>query len=370
MSPNKTAREDGGVLLFTGFPGFIGARLLPRLLELGPGSSFRLLVQPKFEGAARASVAEIERDHPSARGRLSFLLGDITEERLGLSASALRSLQRELTGAYHLAAVYDLAVTREAGMRVNVAGTRNVLDVLAECNALERLHYISTVYVSGTAVGVYRESDLNVGQSFKNFYEETKFVAEKLVVESGVPQVTYRPAIVVGDSKTGETAKFDGPYFVLSAMQRMPSPGLFLKVGSGRNTVNLVPVDFVVEALAQLSTTVAPPGRCYHLTDPEPLAVIEVAELFAHALGRRFVYAPVPLAAAKLLFGPAAVQRFFGMPMQSLDYFDHPCHYDSTQATAALAPMGVWCPRFEDYVQTLVAFYRNRKDRVRREAMI
>jgi len=370
MSPKKAPRGDGGVFLFTGFPGFIGARLLPRLLELRPDSVFRLLVQPKFEGAARESVAEIERDHPSARGRLSLLLGDITEERLGLSVGAVRTLQAELTGAYHLAAVYDLAVTREAGMKVNVAGTRNVLDVLAGCSALERLHYVSTVYVSGTAVGVYRESDLDVGQSFKNFYEETKFVAEKLVVECGVPQVTYRPAIVVGDSRTGETAKFDGPYFVLSAMERMPSPGVFLKVGSGRHTVNLVPVDFVVEALARLSTADAAPGRCYHLTDPKPLAVIEVAELFARALGKRFIYAPVPLAAARLLFDPAAVQRFFGMPKQSLDYFDHPCTYDSTQATAALAGLGVSCPRFADYVQRLVGFYRERKDRVRRRAMI
>jgi len=366
----KKANGDGGVHLFTGFPGFIGARLIPRLLELRPGARFRLLVQPKFETAALDSVAEIERAHPATKGHLSLVPGDITEERLGLSVSAARALQHELTGAFHLAAVYDLAVKREVGVKINVDGTRNVLDFLAGARGFERLHYVSTAYVSGTAVGVYRETDLDVGQSFRNHYEETKFLAERLVVESGVPQVTYRPGIVVGDSRTGETAKFDGPYFVLSAMERMPSPGVFMKIGSGRNPVNLVPVDFVVEALAQLAWSGAPAGRTYHLTDPAPLQVIEVAELLAKSIGKSFVYTPVPLAIARLLFRPRTVQGYFGMPVQSLDYFDHPCRYDASQATADLSAMGVFCPRFGDYAQRLVSFYLEKKGRVRREAMI
>jgi thioester reductase-like protein len=366
----RRSGENGGVHLFTGFPGFIGARLIPRLLELQPGCRFRLLVQPKFEVAAQDSIAAIEKAHPAARGRLSLVLGDITEERLGLSASAARALQKELTGAFHLAAVYDLAVKRPVGMKINVDGTRNVLDFLAGARAFERLHYVSTAYVSGTAVGLYRESDLDVGQGFRNHYEETKFLAERLVVESGVPQVTYRPGIVVGDSRTGETAKFDGPYFVLSAMEKMPSPGVFMKIGSGRNLVNLVPVDFVVEALAQLACSDAPAGRTYHLTDPAPLSVIEVAELLARAINKSFVYTPVPLAVARLFFKPRSVQGYFGMPVQSLDYFDHPCRYDASQATADLSALGVFCPRFGDYAQRLVAFYLEKKGRVRREAMI
>lgn len=366
----KKGTAGGGVFLFTGFPGFIGARLIPRLLELRPGSAFRLLVQPKFEAAAREGVEAIEASHPAARGRLSLVTGDITEERLGMTASSARSLQKELTGAFHLAAVYDLAVKRSVGMKINVEGTRNVLDFVSDAKGFERLHYVSTAYVSGTAVGVYRESDLDVGQRFKNYYEETKFLAEKLVVESGVPQVTYRPGIVVGDSRTGETAKFDGPYFVLSAMEKMPSPGVFMKIGSGHNSVNLVPVDFAVEALAQLAASNPPAGRTYHLTDPEPVTVLEVAELMARAIGKSFVYAPVPLAVARLFFRPKAVQAFFGMPTQSLDYFDHPCRYDASQASADLAALGVQCPRFPDYVQRLVAFYLEKKGRVRREAMI
>ena len=109
------------------------------------------------------------------------------------------------------------------GRRINVEGTKNVLEFLEEAPHFERLHYVSTAYVSGTARGVFRETDLDVGQGFKNHYEETKFQAEVEVARSRVPCTIYRPGVVVGDSKTGETAKFDGPYFVLRAMDRLPA---------------------------------------------------------------------------------------------------------------------------------------------------
>jgi thioester reductase-like protein len=356
--------------LFTGFPGFIGARLLPRLMELQPESRFTCLVQERFLGLAGQALEAMARDHPHTAGRISTAVGDITEPRLGLSAEAAEALRGELLGAYHLAAVYDLAVARELAERVNVTGTRQVLEFLAGCPGLRRLHYVSTAYVSGRATGVFRETDLDLGQSFKNHYEATKFKAEVDVVKSGLPATIYRPAIVVGDSRTGETAKFDGPYFTLAAMERVPSPGLFLRVGSGRQPANLVPVDFVIEAMARLASVEASKGRTYHLTDPEPIAVFEIERLFARALGKSFAYVPVPPSLARALFAPRAVQRFFGMPVQTLDYFDHPCRYDASQATADLATLGVRCPRFPDYVDKLVAFYRARRDEVRRSAMV
>ena len=233
---------------------------------------------------------------------------------------------------------------RDLGLKVNVDGTRNVVRFLAECPRLERLHYVSTCYVSGTATGVFHETDLDVGQSFKNHYEETKFMAEVEVARSGLPLTIYRPSIVVGDSRTGETGKFDGPYFTISAMEKVPSPGLFLRIGSGRNPANVVPVDFVTEAIARLSVSPVSRGRTYHLADPQPLSTFEVGELFARELGKRFAYLPVPKSVAKALFAPGPVQRHFGMPVQTLDYFDHPCRYATTQATSDLEAMGVRCP--------------------------
>jgi thioester reductase-like protein len=352
--------------LFTGFPGFIGERLLPRLLERRPGAVFVCVVQPAFAAAAERSRAEIEALHPHARGRIRLAAGDITLPGLGLGGDD--ALLRSLAGAYHLAAVYDLAVKRETGMRVNVEGTRNVLRVLSGAPRLQRLHYVSTAYVSGTATGVFRETDLDVGQGFKNFYEETKFLAEVEVAGSGIPSTVHRPAIVVGDSRTGETAKFDGPYFTLAAMEKMPSPGVFMKIGGGRNPANLVPVDFIIDAMAALSEAPGTGSATYHLTDPAPLTVGDVARLLAREMGKSFAFVPVPLGVARALFRPAGVQRYFGMPVQTLDYFDHPCRYDTTQATAALSAAGVRCPPFASYVPEMVAFYRAHRN-VRRAAM-
>jgi thioester reductase-like protein len=312
----------------------------------------------------------MEAAHPHTRGRIEVVTGDITSPGLGLEEEAARRLTRDLTSAHHLAAVYDLAVTRELGQKVNVLGTRHVVQFLAACPRLERLHYVSTCYVSGTATGVFEETDLDVGQSFKNHYEETKFLAEVEVARSGLPVTIYRPSIVVGDSKTGETGKFDGPYFTLSAMEKVPSPGLFVRVGSGRNPANLVPVDFVTEALARLSVSPLSRGRTYHLADPQPLSTFEVGQLFARELGKRFAYVPVPTRVARALFAPAWVQRHFGMPVQSLDYFDHPCRYGTGQAAGDLGPMGVECPPLASYAGRLVAFYRAHRGGVRRSAMV
>jgi thioester reductase-like protein len=358
------------VHLFTGFPGFIGARLLPRLMELLPESRFACLVQQRFLGAAEESLAAMARDHPHTRERVQVVTGDITQPRLGLEPGAAADLSRDVEGAWHLAAVYDLAVARDLAQRINVDGTRHVREFLSGCPRLQRLHYVSTAYVSGRATGVYRETDLDVGQAFKNHYEETKFLAEVDVVKSGLPATVYRPAIVVGDSRTGETAKFDGPYFTVAAMERVPSPGLFLRVGSGKQPANLVPVDFVIEAMARLGAVESSRGKTYHLTDPDPLPVFEIERLFAQAMGKSFWYVPVPPALARAFFTPRPVQRFFGMPVQTLDYFDHPCRYDASQASADLGPLGVRCPRFPDYVGRLVAFYRAKRDAVRRSAMV
>jgi thioester reductase-like protein len=352
-------------VLFTGFPGFIGERLLGRLLALTAETSYVCLVQERFLPQAQAALERMD-----AAGRVRLEMGDITKPGLGLEAARARSLARELTGGFHLAAAYDLAVRREVGFRVNVEGTRNVLRFLSDCPVLRRLHYVSTAYVSGRAVGLFRETDLDVGQSFKNAYEETKFLAEVEVARSGIPATIYRPSVVVGDSRTGETAKFDGPYFVLSAMERVPSPGLFMRVGWGRTPVNVVPVDFVVEAMARLATAPAAADGVYHLTDPTPPTLLQVARLLAASLGRKFVFVPVPPWPAPPAPTPRAVQRYLGLPVETVEYYNYPCLHDTTAATRALAPLGIVCPRLESYVDVLVRFWRERKAEIRRGAMV
>jgi thioester reductase-like protein len=356
-------------ILFTGFPGFIGMRLLPRILELQPGTRVACLVQAKFLDAAQRSLDALAKGHGHTRGRIELVTGDITAAGLGMGAAKADALRRSLWQAWHLAAVYDLAVARDVGRRVNVDGTRNVLDFVSSAPGFDRLQYVSTAYVSGTTQGVFRETDLDVGQGFKNHYEETKFQAEVEVVRSRVPATIYRPGVVVGDSHTGETAKFDGPYLVLRLMERLPSPGVFFRIGTSRGTVNIVPVDFVVEAMARLAATHSSSGRTYHLCDPQPHSPVELSEMFARVSGRRFVFVPVPLGLARACFAPRPVQRYFGLPQQALDYFHDAVRHDTTQASRDLGALGIECPRLADYLPQLVAFYRKHRDAVRSEAM-
>ena len=204
-------------ILFTGYPGFLGSALLPRVLRRKPEATAVCLVQPKFAALALERAAQFG-------DRVRIVEGDITAP-LALPTSEVEEI-------YHLAAIYDISVSRDVGMRVNVDGTRHVLDFAERCRDLKHVHYVSTCYVSGRHDGVFRESDLDVGQRFNNFYEETKFLAEVEVRKrAGLPVSIYRPAVVVGDSRSGATQKFDGPYFVMQWILRQPRVAVLPVVG-------------------------------------------------------------------------------------------------------------------------------------------
>src|SRR5438128_4720568 len=181
--------------------------------------------------------------------RVEVLVGDIAVRRLGLPDGDWERLQAETTAAFHLAAIYNLAVPLEVAQRVNVDGTGNVLELCAGCEGLERLNYVSTAYVAGTRSGVVYEHELSLGQGFKNHYESTKFQAELWVRQEldRVPTTIYRPAIVVGDSRTGETQKFDGPYYMLRKIARMGN-GPIPHFGRSVAPFNVVLEDFNANA--------------------------------------------------------------------------------------------------------------------------
>src|SRR3954452_10722575 len=232
--------------LLTGFPGFIGRRLARRVIAAEPKLKLVALVEPRMIDAATAAAAEID-----AKG-IEVLPGDISKPRLGLDDEAYERLRAKIRRVYHLAAIYDLAVPLEVAQRVNVGGTGNIVDLCLAAEKLERLAYVSTAYVAGWRSGVVYEHELVMGQEFKNHYESTKFQAEVWVRElmDRVPTTILRPAIVVGDSRTGETEKFDGPYYMLRTVQ--VAAGLHMPVPqfAGASTpFNVVPVDFVIDAL-------------------------------------------------------------------------------------------------------------------------
>nr|BCX00006.1 MAG: 3-beta hydroxysteroid dehydrogenase [Bacteroidota bacterium] len=349
------------MILITGFPGFLGTHLVRSLAASGRAGELKLLVQPRYRALARATMARIGLENAD------LVEGDITEPDLGLGDPPWRKQIREI---FHLAAVYDLRIRREQGWRVNVEGTEHVLRWAGRCPRLDRFHYVSTAYVSGRRKGLIREQELEHEAGFKNAYEETKYWAEVRVRawRDRLPVTIYRPAIVVGSSQNGETEKFDGPYYVLRAMLRMPRYGVLFRVGSGRHPVNIVPVDYVVRALLALGQKPESAGKTYHLVDPYPLTVREVIALFARLLDRRFLYIPVSARMARALLR-TPLGRWLGLAPELVDYFDFPAYYDATQALGDLADTGIRCPPLPEYAPRLVAFLRAHLGRVRDGAL-
>jgi len=345
------------MIFLTGVPGFLGTRLLRALAERRPDTSFLLLVQSKFEMEARRTV-----ETAGLRDRTTLLRGDITEPDLGLN-DQYEAVADQITMACHLAAVYDLSVPRSVGRRVNVEGTRHVLDLLERCPHLERFGYVSTAYVSGRRTGTIREDELLHDAGFKNAYEETKYHAEVLVQDrmGRVPTRIFRPSIVVGDSRTGATDKFDGPYFILQALRKLPPYTLMTRIGSGEETVNLVPVDFVVAAMTYLLLEDDIEDSVFHLTDPSPLTTQAILDLFTDLLDKRVAYVPVPPGLARELMG-TGVGRLIGIAPELVDYFDQPSQYDSTNLQVALDGTGITCPSLADYAPTMVEYLRQHAD--------
>lgn len=343
------------VILFTGFPGFLGSELLPRLLERAPRDVAWCIVQAKFSALARHRVASLEAARPELAGRIRLIEGDITRP-LEIDTAEVREM-------WHLAAVYDLAVSRELGMRVNVDGTRHVLELARRCRSLRRVHYVSTCYVSGRHPGVFTEADLEKGQRFNNYYEETKYLAEvevRAAMRDGLPATIYRPAIVVGDSTSGATQKYDGPYFVIQWLMRQPRLAVLPTVGRPADyRLNLVPRDFVVDAIEALSALPQSLGRTYHLADPQPLTVDDTIRAVAAATNRTVLRIPLTLALAKgaLDYVPG-VYRLMRIPSAAVDYFVHPTLYDTTNTRSDLAGTDIEVPRFGDYLPRLVEFVR------------
>ena len=342
--------------LITGFPGFLGSRLVATLLEKEPDRKVVALVEPKMEDRARERAPE----------GLEVLPGDIGERRLGLDGETYGRLAAEVTEVHHLAAIYNLAVPLELAQKVNVDGTGNILELCRDCERLDRLHYVSTAYVAGDRTGSVYEHELVLGQRFKNHYESTKFQAEMWVRDQmdHVPTTIYRPAIVVGDSQTGETQKFDGPYYMLRVISRAarlntPIP----QFGRSAAPFNVVPVDFVIDAMTTLGGDEELAGATLHLVDPEPVPSSGVLELLANEYaGKGPGYKLSPKLVETSLRSKAVSKAFGGAPRESIVYLNHPVRFDTRRADELLARHGLRCPRLEEYVSPLVRFYREHEE--------
>ena len=345
-------------LFITGFPGFIANRLLERLAR--KDCDFILLVQPPLVTRAAEEIARISQLTGKKPEDFRVVEGDISEPQLALTPSNLELVQQQTTRVFHLAAIYDLAVPRDLALRVNPGGTRNVLALSRSMPHLRQFHHVSTCYVAGKREGVILETELRHDAGYRNFYEESKYLAE-LEVESAkgeLPITIHRPAVVCGDSQTGETGKYDGVYYLIHYLLRWPSVLSLINIGNHEVSLNLVPVNFVVDAMAAMAFDDRAIGKTLQLADPAPLTTNQLFNSIAKAVDERRSRVTAPASWVYFLLMLPPSPKITGLPHHAVPYFFVKQLYDSTQAQQLLAPHGIHCPPFESYVDRIVHFAR------------
>ena len=345
-------------VLLTGYPGFLASALLTRMIRAKDYGHYTLLVLPELGARARAMLEELSYMELEFEGRWTVLEGDITRPRFGLDMEDWSALCAQTQVVWHLAALYDLSVSPKVAYQVNVLGTRHVLNLCQEAMAFDRLIYVSTCYVSGTRKGVIYEDELDRDQGHKNYYEETKFWAEvevrRQIEHLGLDAMIFRPGIVVGDSRTGRTSKYDGPYYIFDLLWRLPSWLPAVGVGDGEAKVNLVPVDFATKAMLHIARDQAHLGQTFHIADPNPMRAKDVLSQALAVMGKGSTRGHLPPRLVDRAMKVERISEAVGVPRESFVYFNHDAHYDTTHLDRALAPTTLRCPHLSDVLPRLI----------------
>ncbi|MCC6534538.1 MAG: SDR family oxidoreductase [Burkholderiales bacterium] len=358
----------------TGATGFIGKRLVQRLLERRGSVVYFLLREQES-----ASLDLLYRRWGASRSRVIPVVGDLTAPMLGVCAMQLEAIRGKIAHLFHLAAVYDLRANEEALERANVHGTRNVI-AFAEAIQVGCLHHVSSIAAAGLYDGVFSEDMFDEAEHLEHPYFRTKHESERIVRrEYTLAWRIYRPGIVVGHSDTGEMDKIDGPYYFFKLIQKMRKllPPWLPSIGFEGGRLNLVPVDFVVKAMDHIAHARGLDGKTFHLTDPNPRRVGDVLNIFARAAHappmslrinpQMFAFLPGPLKQAFALLAPVkkiqhAVLHELGLPPEVFGFINFPTRYDCREAQRVLAGSGIAVPPLEDYAWKLWDYWERHLD--------
>ena len=345
-------------LLVTGATGFLGMHLVRQLLEQNPDLSLALLIRDKPGQSGRQRADSFLPQ--AVRSRVQVFSGDVSLPNLGLDTASRGKLNSEVTRVIHSAATVRFDHTLGEARQTNVEGTRHILDFAAATRNLRSFAYVGTAYVAGERTGLVRESELTVGQGYRNTYEQTKSEAEALVRSrfDSLPAIILRPSIIVGDSRTGETSSFKMMYWPLKIYAR----GLWRTVpGYPDAVLDIVPVDFVADAIAHALFDQSAIHNTLHLcAGPRASATIEqianrameyfngpapryVDPKFFFAFVRPLLYLTLWGKKRRVLVSGRAYRDYFSMRMQ----------FDTANAERLLAPAGIRPPHVLEYLDRL-----------------
>lgn len=334
-------------ILITGATGFIGRRLLKLILDTK--DNVYVLTRKK-------SLKKL----PS---KIKIVRGDIRNPNVIENKKLLDQIKNEITDIYHLAAIYDLAVDKQTARETNITGTKNILQLARSMKNLNSFNHISTIAVAGDYSGIFYEYNFDEGQKFSNWYAWSKFESEKLVRNyfGYIPIRIFRPGAVIGDSRTGEMDKIDGPYYIILLL----TLGIhFITPLSDETRVPIVPVDFVAEAINYLSRREETINKTFCLTDPAPPAYSEFIDIICEKLETfkplkninlkpvlPVIEYPVKSRVAK------AISRFIGIPVEGLLYIFSDATYDTSNTRKLLAGTNIKCPPFNEYADKIVKYF-------------
>jgi nucleoside-diphosphate-sugar epimerase len=259
-----------------------------------------------------------------------------------------------------------MGVDEATAQRINVAGTRAVLELARDSGRLERIVHWSTAMVSGDRTGTCYEDDLETGQRFRNPYERTKYEAERLIRAAmrQLPITVMRPAIVVGDSRTGEIDRLDGPYYLMVLIATNASGVRLPLLGRSDAPLHLVPVDYVVEAAWHAARAEGAAGKTFHLVDPAPMSARAVFEGVAEHARTQKPRGHIPRPLARAVLRTPGLAKLGRGPLAFVDMIEQAVHYDQSNTAQALARTAVRCPPLADYLAVLVHYVLELSERV------
>ena len=357
----------------TGGTGFIGRFLVANLLKRG---------EPVYLLVRKSSQKKLETLRPAWHGaedRVITIVGDLTKPRLGVADAELKQLKGNIKHLFHVAALYDLTASAEAQEAANIAGTQHAVE-FAEAVQVGCFHHVSSIAAAGLYDGVFREDMFEEAEELDHPYFKTKHESEGIVRrQCKRPWRIYRPGFVVGHSKTGYIDKIDGPYYFFKPVQKLRQmlPPWMPTIGIEGGRINIVPVDFVADALDYLAHKKGLDGKCFHLTDPEPYRVGEVLNIFASAAhaplmtmrinARMFGFIPAPILYGIGSLAPVkrmirAVLKDLGLPKDVFQFINWPTRYDNREATKALKGSGIVVPPLDRYAPALWDYWERNLD--------
>ncbi|MBA5636002.1 SDR family oxidoreductase [Duganella sp. LX20W] len=358
----------------TGATGFIGKRLVKKLLAR-KGSVVHILMRD----SSRDKLPALLEYWGTTKTRVIPVYGDLRKPKLGVSKDEIKNLTKKIDHFYHLAAIYDMAADPEEELATNIGGTRNTVEF---ANAIQAgtFHHVSSIAAAGMFEGIFREDMFDEAEGLDHPYFASKHESEKIVrQECKTPWRVYRPGMVVGDSKTGEMDKIDGPYYFFKLIQRIRQmlPPWMPTIGIEGGRINIVPVDYVVNAMDHISHLPKLDGRAFHLTDPDPMRVGEVLNTLcraAHAptMSLRInaaLFGFIPKSIRKGVFALTPVRRLreaimkdLGLPDDLMRFVNYPTRFDNRDAAAALKGSGIKCPPLDSYAAQIWDYWERNLD--------